>query len=835
MGTFKSASLIITVLFAQLLVAQATSYSRADVEKRVDTILPKLTLEEKIDMLGGVNDFYIRAVPRLGLPALKMSDGPIGVRNYGPSTTLAGGIALAATWDPELVHRAGTVLGEDCRARGVHFLLGPAVNIYRAPMAGRNFEYFGEDPFLAARTAVAYIEGVQSQGVCATIKHFMGNNQEYDRHNVDSIIDERTMREIYLPTFEAAVREAHVCAIMDSYNLTNGQHMSQNDYLNNQVAKKEWGFGGLIMSDWDSTYDGVAAVNGGLDLEMPSGARMNRATLLPAIKAGQVSEATIDDHVRRILRRAVEYGWLDHDQTNLSIPRYNMEGRVVALETARSSMVLLKNDGNLLPLDKTKIKTIAVVGPDAYPAQVVGGGSAGVRPFNSVSYLEGLANAVGDSVKVNYAPGIPSLSEMADNTTFMTTPSGGNPGLTVERFKSKDLSGSPAETRTDGHVNFGFEWPYFNILPSEFRSARWTGYYIVKDAGEYDIVAQGPGEDGSYRLFVDDKLLIDNWKRATALVNYATLNLTPGPHKVRLEFVRLFGDPNMRLGIVNAASVVDADAKAIATKADAVVVAVGFDPMSESEGADRTFRLPPGQSELIQAMLAANKNVIVVVTSGGGVDMNSWIDRVPALLQSWYSGQEGGTALAQLLFGEYSPSGKLPVSFDRHFEENAVFHSYYADPSDKKVKYSEGVFVGYRHYDKSNAKPMFPFGYGLSYTTFAYSNLSVSPGSGSANEPVKISFNVTNQGDHEGAEVAELYIGDAHPSVPRPLKELKGFAKIQLKPGESKQVALMLDRRAFSFYDVNKKDWNVTPGEFAILVGGSSDKIQLQSTFKLVH
>ena len=390
----------------------------SEVEKRVDAILGKMTLEEKIDYLGGVDGFYIRAIPRLGLPAFKMSDGPIGVRNYGPATTLAGGIGLAATWDPELEHRAGVVLGEDARARGVHFLLGPGVNIYRAPMNGRNFEYFGEDPFLASRTAVAYVEGVQSQRVCATIKHFMGNNSEFDRHNVNSIIDERTLREIYLPTFEAAVKQAHVCAIMDSYNLTNGEHMTQNGYLNNQVAKQEWGFDGIIMSDWVATYDGVAAVNGGLDLEMPSAAFMNRGTLLPAIKAGKVSEATINDHVRRILRKAIEFGWLDRDQTDLSIPLYNPEGREVALQAARSGMVLLKNEGNLLPLDKSKIKTLAVIGPDAYPAETVGGGSAGVRPFSAVDFMEGLADYLGSGAKVTYNAGVAPIHEMAGKTVF---------------------------------------------------------------------------------------------------------------------------------------------------------------------------------------------------------------------------------------------------------------------------------------------------------------------------------------------------------------------------------------------------------------------------------
>jgi beta-glucosidase len=834
MRDFKFAVAILALLLTSPLTAPRAT-AQADVEKRVDSILSKMTLEEKIDYIGGYQDFYIRAIPRIGLPAFKMSDGPIGVRNYGPATTLAGGIALAATWDTDVVRRAGTVLGEDARARGVHILLGPGVNIHRAPMNGRNFEYFGEDPFLAAHTAVSYVEGVQSQGVCATIKHFMGNNSEFDRHNTDSLVDERTMREIYLPTFEAAVKEAHVCAIMDSYNLTNGQHMTQNEYLNTEVAKKDWGFDGIIMSDWDSTYDGIAAVNGGLDLEMPSGEHMNRATLLPAIKAGKVSEATIDDHVRRILRKAIQFGWLDHEQTDTSIPLYNLEGRAVALDAARSSMVLLKNQGNLLPLDKSKVKTIAVVGPDAYPAQPVGGGSAGVHPFSSVSYLEGIAGYAGKDIMVTYNSGLPSLSELAMSTDFVTETSGGKPGLKAEHFKSKDLGGKPYEVITSDHVSSGWDWGGYSGLSPEARSARWTGYYVAKDEGDYEVFLQGPAELGGSRLYFDDKLLLDNWTRATALVNCTPLHLAAGPHKVRLEFFRGYGNPDIRLGIVNTASVVKAEVKALASKADVVVLAVGFDPDSESEGADRTFRLPPGQDELIHEVLAANKNVIVVVTSGGAVDANAWIDQVPALLQSWYSGQEGGTALAQLLFGQYSPSGKLPISFDRHFEDDAVFNLYYPSAGTKQVKYTEGVFVGYRHYDRSATKPLFSFGFGLSYTTFKYSNLVVTPNRAGGDDLVTVSFDVTNSGDREGAEVAELYVSDSHASVPRPVKELKGFAKVDLTPGETRNVIVKLDRRAFSYYDATNKQWRSEPGDFGILVGGSSDKTELQGTFKLTN
>src|SRR5271167_3109681 len=418
---------IVLLLVLPFSLAWSQAQTSSEVEARVDSLLRKLTIDEKVDLIGGVDSFYIRANEKIELPRLKMADGPIGVRNYGPSTVF-GGIGLAATWDPEMATLIGSTIGRDARARGVHFMLGPGVNIYRAPLNGRNFEYFGEDPFLSARIAVAYINGMQSQGVSATIKHFMGNNSEFDRHNTDSIIDERTMREIYLPVFEAAVKEAHVGAIMDSYNLTNGQHMTQNGYLNTDVVK-DWGFTGIMMSDWTSVYDGVAAANAGLDLEMPSAEFMNRATLLPAVKSGKVSEATIDDKVRRILRTAIQFGWLDRDQTDLSIPKLNPEGRQAALEAARAGMVLLKNDGNLLPFEKGKLHSIAVIGPAAYPAQPGGGGSAEAKPFTSVSYLEGVANYLGSRAKVYYERGLPTFEEIADRTEFTTEASGGRPGL----------------------------------------------------------------------------------------------------------------------------------------------------------------------------------------------------------------------------------------------------------------------------------------------------------------------------------------------------------------------------------------------------------------------
>jgi len=786
-----------------------------------------MTLQQKIDILGGVDDFYIRAFPELGLPRFKMADGPLGVRNYGPATSMAGGISLAATWDTALAERVGREIARDARARGIHFMLGPGVNIYRAPMNGRNFEYFGEDPFLASRIAVSYIKGMQSQGVSATIKHFMGNNSEFDRHNIDSIIDERTMREIYLPTFEAAVKEAHVGAIMDSYNLTNGAHMTQNGNLNTDIAKKEWGFDGIMMSDWTSTYDAVAGANGGLDLEMPSGKFLNRENLEPAIRQGKVSIATIDDKVRRILRTAVRFGWLDRDQADYSIPRLNMPGRAVALQSAREGIVLLKNENNVLPLDKGKIKSIAVIGPDAYPAVPHGGGSARVKPFTAVSFLEGISNFLGSNATVLYSRGIPNLGELADATNFSTAEGNGATGVSSEYYANRQLQGSPVMTRTELHINLGGDSK--TKFPDGTQSSRWTGYFTPQSPGPHDVFVASTGEDGGFfRLYIDDKLIFDNWASSKALVSYTTLTLEAKTYKIVLE-QHGRGDwlgERLEMGIIRQGSYVNADTKKLAAGADAVVLAVGFDYASESEGADRTFGLPPGQDELIQAVFAANKNTIVVVTSGGNVDTNPWLDRVPALLEAWYPGQEGGTALAEILFGELDPSGRLPVTFERRWEDNPVHDSYYPQSGMNRVVYKEGVFVGYRGYKHNGTKPLFPFGYGLSYATFKYSDLSVKPGAPSGT--YQVSLDVTNTGHREGSEVVQIYIGDSHSKLRRPVRELKGFARVTLLPGETKSVTVPLDSRAFSYYDVNGKRWRTDPGDFDIYIGHSSEDIELR-------
>ena len=450
-----------------------------------------------------------------------------------------------------------------------------------------------------------------------------------------------------------------------------------------------------------------------------------------------------------------------------------------------------------------------------------------MRPFGAVSYLEGLAGYLGSGATVYYDRGIPSAGELADATVFSVDAAGKQPGLNLEAFNNIDFSGTPAVHRTDEHINA--DRSLGDGVNQNNVSARWSGYFTPANPGDHVIFVQGPGEGGSYRLSIDDKMVIDSWELSRAQLSQIRLPLAAGPHKIRFEYSVhwSWGGPSVKLGIVRPDAVVNATAKALASKVDAVVLAVGFNEDSESEGADRTFQLPLAQDELINQIAAANKNTIAVVTSGGAVDMNAWLGHVPALFESWYAGQAQGTALAQLLFGDYSPSGKLPVTFERNWEDNPAHDNYYPKAGQKQTEYKEGVFIGYRHFDKSTVKPQFPFGFGLSYTTFTYQNLSIKPAGVASAQAFTVSFDVTNTGHRAGAEVAEVYVGEPHASVPRPAKELKGFAKVQLNAGETRHVSLTLDRRAFAFYDVKKHDWAVDATDFNIYVGSSSAQIHL--------
>ena len=795
-------------------------------------MLAGLSLEDKIDLIGGVSTWFTHAEPKIGLPQMRLSDGPSGLRAGEPATAYPAQIALAATWDPALATSEGEALAHDARARQVDILLAPGVNIARAPMGGRNFEYFGEDPFLASRMAVAYIRGVQSQGVGATVKHFMLNNQEFNRHHASSDADERTMREIYLPAFEAAVKEADVAAVMDSYNLVNGIHSTQNTWMNMTLLKQEWGFRGVVMSDWNSVYDGVAAARGGLDLEMPFAQFMSRETLLPAVRSGALPLSVLDDKVRRILRMELRFGHPSPDAETDSV--FSRASAEVALEVALHSAVLLKNEHAALPLHVDKVCTVAVLGPNASPAVMGGGGSAIVDPYRSVSALAGISDYVfahaqpgsGCVPRVLYDPGLPARYEV-----FRTTHWQG--ALRQETFATRDWTGDA--TRED-RLTLNED----RIVTSKTGSLRWTGTYSAGKAGRCFIVVHDGRAADHHSVSVNGTLLA-----AASEMRLGELTFVPVPQslragesiEVRMDYLPADETVYPGLGVVGEDDLLSSRAQAILKHADAVVVVAGFDKSTEHEGADRTFALPPMQNEMIQQIARRNPNVILALTGGGNVDMRPWIDRVPAVLHLWYPGQEGGTALARILFGEQNPEGRLPVSFETAWEDNPTHDSYYPQSGKESdtphIRYTEGVFVGYRYYespsvDRARVRPRFPFGFGLSYTTFKYSALQLSSPTVSRDGRLTVSFRVTNTGSVAGADVAQVYVGETDATLPRPAIELKGFQKVLLQPGQTKTVTLTLDDRAFAFWSPERKQWTVDRGKFVVSVGNSSESLPLR-------
>ncbi len=828
---------VLFTVFCRLAPAQAPASDSPAIQAKARAMLAKLTLEEKIKLIGGVDSMFTNAIPSIDLPRLKMSDASVGVRTWGPTTAYAGGAALAATWDPNFAKELGESLGRDARARGVNFLLGPGVNIAKAPVNGRNFEYLSEDPYLNGALVVPYIHGVQSQGVSATVKHYALNNEEYNRHNVDVEVDERTMREIYLPAFEAAVKQGRVTAVMNSYNLVNGEHATQNTFLNLKVLKGDWKFSGVLMSDWDATYDGVAAANNGLDLEMPSARFMNEQTLVAAVKSGAVKEATIDDKVLRIFRVALRYGWLDRPQFDPADSTYAVADRPVALKGALESITLLRNENHILPLDATKIKTIAIIGPDAWPAVVGGGGSSQADAFQPVSIVAGIANLVGSDVHVLYTRGLPEMNDVFWHTNW-------EGGVKEATYPSKTFSGSPVTSTPHGINNYKQEW--WGPADKTPRSIRYTASFKAPKAGKYLVLAAASGSD-HYTVSVDGKQIIEQVQVEGQYPESASIGLSAGQSiNVVADYLPGFAGNRFGLGIANESDMISEEVKKFASIADTVVVSVGFNPSTESEGFDRSFTLPWGQDALIEAAVAANPHTVVTFIGGGAFDTRRWLDKVPALVHAWYPGQEGGTAIADVLFGKHDPEGKLPVSFDHNWLDDPSYQYYYPiEGADTKlhvtennhppvdydiphVKYGDKLMVGYRYWTTTGKHPLFPFGFGLSYTTFSFSNLTV-PSTATSESTVPVSFDVTNTGSVAGAEVAQLYVSNPSARVNRPERELKGFEKVDLAPGETKHVTLSLDARTFSYWDESKHNWTIDPGKFVIRVGDSSENTPLEA------
>ncbi|HJQ31112.1 MAG TPA: glycoside hydrolase family 3 C-terminal domain-containing protein [Pyrinomonadaceae bacterium] len=682
------------------------------IEARIADLLSRMTLEEKVAIVHADNRFSTAGVPRLGIPPRQLSDGPHGVREetVGRDVSQAVGrtddfatympalLGLAATWNTELARAYGTTLGEEARQRGKQIMLAPGMNIMRTPLNGRNFEYLGEDPYLASRMAVEYIRGEQAEGVASCAKHFAGNEQEFERNTINVEMDERTLREIYLPPFRAAVQEAGVLSVMSAYNKFRGTYCSENDYLLNKILKDEWGFKGLVVSDWNAVHSTRGSVLGGLDLEMgtvgkPFDEFYLARPFLEGVRGGEFPMSVPDDKVRRNLRVMFATHAFDGNPPGAINTKAHQE---TARRVAEESFVLLKNEANALPLDADKLTSLAVVGENAVRLQAYGGGSSRIKAFYEIPPLEGILRRVGERVNVTYSAGY--------------------------------------------------------------------GEKATTDAVERAVRA--------------------------------------------------------------------------ASQADAVIYVGGLNHARglDSEGEDRKdLKLPYGQDELIRKIVEVNPRTIVVLLGGGPVEMGTWLARVPAVLYAWYPGMEGGSALARVLFGDVSPSGKLPCTFPVRLEDSPA-HALSAYPGRSgMVRYEEGLLVGYRWFDTKQVAPLFPFGYGLSYTRFEYSNLKLVAGQSPKGPVLAVTFDLKNTGDAAGAEVAQVYVRDAQSSLPRPLKELKGFGKVFLKPGESQTVRVVLDRNAFSFYDPDKRAWVAERGDFRIMVGGSSRDIKLEGNFSLAQ
>lgn len=782
-------------------------------EQRAKELVSKMTLKERIEYIAGETSFSLRAIPRLGIPRILLADGPQGIRNHAPHSTLyPSGILTAATWDRSLARLVGEGLGLDSRARGVGILLGPGVNIYRSPMCGRNFEYFGEDPYLSSEVASQYIQGVQSKGVIATIKHFAANNQEWNRHHVSSNIDERTLHEIYFPAFRKAIEEAHVGAVMNSYNLLNGVHATENEWLNIHVLRHTWNFRGLLMSDWTSVYSVVNTANHGLDLEMPKGRYYNYENLSAAIEMGLVTENTINQKVQHILQTLIAFGLLDREQKDASLPLDNTENHTKALQIARGGIVLLKNEDKVLPLHGST----AIVGENANVC-TTGGGSGNVSPFHSTSLVDGMKALGRKCIMLTDDVIFDDISDNVYADKDMTYK-----GYQAQYFKNQQFKGSPDSTSIEHGINH--EWRSAAIgagFPDDHFSARWTFYYKPAKDG---LLRVSLGGDDGYRIFVNDSLLTGDWGNHSYSSREKTFKVKKGvKYCFRLEYFDNISDAfiNCNIRLLNEKRLMEG-----LKKANNVVYSTGFNSNIEGEGFDRRFTLSDYQENMIHALSKTNKNLIVVLNAGGSVDMSRWLSSAKAVVMAWYPGQEGGTALAEILTGKISPSGKLPISIERKWEDNPCHNSYYANDESHEqtsVNYSEGVFIGYRGYDKSGIKPLFPFGFGLSYSSFSYSNLSLLK----TDNGVDVSFNIKNTGKYDAAEVAEVYVGDVSSSVPRPIKELKGFEKIMLKKGETQRVTIHLPTDAFKFYDIDKHCFVLEPGLFNIMVGGSSDNLPL--------
>ena len=808
-------------------------------EDRIAELVDQMTLPELVSLLSGEDMWTLPAIPRLGIHKLRVTDGPNGARGGGglvggvKSAAFPVGIALGATWNVELVREIGAALADEVKSKGAHVSLSPTVNLHRSVTNGRNFECYSEDPVLTALLSGAFITGLQDNGIAATIKHFVGNESEIERTTISSEVDERTLRELYLVPFEHAVKVAGTWGIMSSYNRLNGTYTSENDWLLTKVLRDDWGYDGVVMSDWFGSHSTAPTVNAGLDLEMPGPPRDRGDKLVAAVNAGEVDIAMVRRRAANVLRLAARTGAIDDDRPHEERADDRPAHRALIRRAGAEAAVLLRNDG-LLPLEAPLLRKIAVIGPNARTAQIMGGGSAQLNPHYSVSPYDGLAAVFGPQ-RLIYAPG-------ADNQRYVTRL---DQRFDVSYFANLDLSGEPVHRGThDGGEIFTFGLVAPGVTDPLKWSARYTTEFVPAASGTYRV---GIVAAAHARVKVDGKIVADAWSRWRAGRTYfeegcdevvGTIDLAAGQrYRVEVEIAkkapRVLDFTALRIGIgLPLGDAAFAEAVAAARAADVAIVCVGRTGEWDTEGSDlESIRLPGRQDELVSAIAAANKKTVVVLQTGGPVEM-PWIDEVAAVLQAWYPGQEAGNAIADVLTGAAEPGGRLPQSYPIKWNDNPT-HSQDREIYPGlagKVRYEEGVFIGYRHYDRHGVVPLYPFGFGLSYTRFELSDLAIDDSAFERDGRVGVWATLANVGERTGSEVVQLYISDDASSVPRPNKELKAFEKVRLDPGQSARLHFQLQARDFAFFDVAAQCWRVEPGSFTLMLGTSAAAIALVGT-----
>ena len=806
----------------------------------IESLLDQMTLEEQVALLSGADFWTTVPIPRLDVPAVKVSDGPNGARGAifkdGPSTAcFPAGIALASSWNPALVQQAGAALGQEALLKGARVLLAPTVNLQRTLFNGRNFECHSEDPWLSSEMAVAYVRGVQSQGVAATIKHFVGNESEYQRMTMSSDIPERALRELYLLPFERAVKEAGVWAVMTSYNRLDGTFAADHHRLVTQVLREEWGFDGLVMTDWFAGHDTVQSVQAGTDLEMPGPARERGDKLVQAVNEGRLPAQAVRDCARRVLRLMERVGSFQDPVIPAERADDLPAHRALIRELGVQGCVLLKNEARTLPLDKVAGARVALIGQAALVPQIMGGGSATVNAHYRIAPI--------DALRAQWPQASFTHSVGADIHRWVPVL---HAPVTIEYFDSPDLSGPVVHTQAVDNTELLWVDQRPDGVSGEHFSARTTLDYVAAQAGRYQFSLISAGLS---RAFINGQLAIDAWTGWSRGETYFASGCDEVVHaremqagescQITIEYSTAVPETDsfrvLRFGAHRVLDEQDIAAAVDAARtADLAVVFAGLNAEWDNEAMDRnSLELPQRQNELIARVAAANPRTVVVLQTGSPVSL-PWLEAVPAVLQAWYPGQECGNSIADVLLGVAEPGGRLTQTWPLREQDGVAFGQPLNYPGqDGHVRYDEGVFIGYRHYQQRGLQTLFPFGHGLSYTEFEYGPLRGLPSRFKAGDSITVEVPVRNTGHRAGQAVVQLYVQDEACSVQRPLRELKGFAKLQLEAGESGLARLTLPMRAFAFFDDSRAAWVAEAGCFQLQAGVSVDQIMASATVEL--